>query len=84
MKFTALSVTQVAVEGNIGSGKSTFLKYFGVSQNVEVASEPVEMWKNVRGHNTLVSTVRGRTPSGETNLLGASGVRYHVPRANEG
>ena len=46
---------QVAVEGNIGSGKSTFLKYFRESENVEIASEPVEMWKNVRGHNTLVS-----------------------------
>ena len=46
---------QVAVEGNIGSGKSTFLQYFRESENVEIASEPVEMWKNVRGHNTLVS-----------------------------
>ena len=47
---------QVAVNMcNIGSGKSTFLQYFRESENVEIASEPVEMWKNVRGHNTLVS-----------------------------
>ena len=50
-----VDVFQVAVEGNIGSGKSTFLQYFRESENVEIASEPVEMWKNVRGHNTLVS-----------------------------
>ena len=45
----------MAVEGNIRSGKSTFLQYFRESENVEIASEPVEMWKNVRRHNTLVS-----------------------------
>ena len=45
----------MAVEGNIGSGKSTFLQYFRESENVEIATEPVDLWKNVRGHNTLVS-----------------------------
>lgn len=43
----------VAVEGNIGSGKSTFLQYFKNSKSAEVLMEPVEMWKCVRGHNTL-------------------------------
>lgn len=43
----------VAVEGNIGSGKSTFLKYFKKSKSVEVLEEPVDMWKSVRGFNTL-------------------------------
>lgn len=47
MEFT------VAVEGNIGSGKSTFLQHFKNSPNVDLYCEPVEMWKNVRGHNTL-------------------------------
>ncbi len=55
--------SQVAVEGNIGSGKSTFLQYFRDSQNVEVASEPVDLWKNVRGHNTLVSQLFSTTSS---------------------
>ncbi|KAK2175103.1 hypothetical protein NP493_750g01061 [Ridgeia piscesae] len=43
----------VAVEGNIGSGKSSFLHYFDTSNSVEVVPEPVELWKSVRGHNTL-------------------------------
>lgn len=43
----------VAVEGNIGSGKTTFLEYFKKYQNVCVLSEPVEMWRNCNGHNLL-------------------------------
>ncbi|CAH1772762.1 unnamed protein product [Owenia fusiformis] len=43
----------VSVEGNIGSGKSTFLNHFQDSKNVEVILEPIHMWKSVRGHNTL-------------------------------
>ncbi|ELU17389.1 hypothetical protein CAPTEDRAFT_178371 [Capitella teleta] len=43
----------VAVEGNIGCGKSTFLNYFMKSSNTEVLMEPVNSWKSVQGHNTL-------------------------------
>lgn len=43
----------VCVEGNIGSGKSTFLEHFKKSKSVELHMEPVELWKSVRGHNTL-------------------------------
>jgi deoxyadenosine/deoxycytidine kinase len=44
------------VEGNIGSGKSTFIEYFKDSPNVDLIPEPVGMWKNVNGkYNTLVS-----------------------------
>lgn len=45
----------VFVEGNIGSGKTTFLNYFANS-DVHILSEPVEMWRNVEGHNLLVSS----------------------------
>ena len=41
------------VQGNIGSGKTTFLNYFKDSKNVEVIPEPVEMWRNVGGYNPL-------------------------------
>uniref|UniRef100_A0A0X3NT59 Deoxynucleoside kinase n=2 Tax=Schistocephalus solidus TaxID=70667 RepID=A0A0X3NT59_SCHSO len=42
---------KVAVEGNIGCGKSTFLKYFeSLSPNIEVSLEPIERWNNVKGH----------------------------------
>jgi septin family protein len=44
----------VFVEGNIGSGKTTFLNHFA-SADVQILSEPVEMWRNVEGHNLLVS-----------------------------
>jgi hypothetical protein len=44
----------VFVEGNIGSGKTTFLNHFARA-DVDLLSEPVEMWRNVGGHNLLVS-----------------------------
>ncbi|XP_050411624.1 thymidine kinase 2, mitochondrial [Patella vulgata] len=47
------SVYSVAVEGNIGCGKSTFLNYFKKFLNVEVLVEPVEKWKCIRGFNSL-------------------------------
>ncbi|KAK5646195.1 hypothetical protein RI129_004659 [Pyrocoelia pectoralis] len=43
----------VLVEGNIGSGKTTFLNYFKQYQNVCTLAEPIEMWKNCGGHNLL-------------------------------
>ncbi|CAD5115558.1 DgyrCDS4522 [Dimorphilus gyrociliatus] len=43
----------VAVEGNIGCGKTTFLKHFENKKNVEVHKEPIEMWTDIKGHNTL-------------------------------
>ncbi|XP_064642733.1 thymidine kinase 2, mitochondrial-like [Lineus longissimus] len=44
----------VVVEGNIGSGKSTFIEYFKDSPNVKLIPEPVGMWKSVNGkYNTL-------------------------------
>lgn len=45
----------VIVEGNIGSGKTTFLEYFKKYNNVCVLAEPIEMWRNCNGHNLLVS-----------------------------
>lgn len=43
----------VFVEGNIGSGKTTFLKHFAALENVVTFAEPVERWRNVRGKNFL-------------------------------
>eukprot|EP00096_Caligus_rogercresseyi_P008012 TRINITY_DN26255_c0_g1_i1.p1 TRINITY_DN26255_c0_g1~~TRINITY_DN26255_c0_g1_i1.p1 ORF type:complete len:221 (+),score=54.47 TRINITY_DN26255_c0_g1_i1:124-786(+) len=42
----------VAVEGNVGSGKSTMLRYFQ-SDGVRVDPEPVDAWRNVGGENLL-------------------------------
>ncbi|KAK3894734.1 hypothetical protein Pcinc_001521 [Petrolisthes cinctipes] len=41
----------VCVEGNIGSGKSTFLQHFSQFGDVEVYEEPVHKWRSVRGFN---------------------------------
>lgn len=46
----------VFVEGNVGSGKTTFLEQFVDCPNVYLAKEPVHKWQDVRGHNFLVST----------------------------
>ena len=45
----------IIVEGNIGSGKTTFLEPFARNHQdkVEVLAEPVEMWRNCQGHNLL-------------------------------
>ena len=44
----------VIVEGNIGSGKTTFLKPFERHKGiVEVCPEPVEKWRDLQGHNLL-------------------------------
>lgn len=43
----------VVVEGNIGSGKTTFLNHFDKFAKVDVKTEPVEKWRDVNGHNLL-------------------------------
>jgi len=43
----------VSIEGNIGSGKSTMLKYFEKFSDVELVPEPVAQWCDVNGHNLL-------------------------------
>ncbi|KAH9278238.1 Deoxynucleoside kinase [Echinococcus granulosus] len=41
---------RVAVEGNIGCGKSTFLNYFKeLSPNIQVSPEIIELWNDVKG-----------------------------------
>ncbi|XP_034079299.1 thymidine kinase 2, mitochondrial isoform X1 [Gymnodraco acuticeps] len=43
----------ICIEGNIASGKTTCLEYFSKTSNIEVLTEPVSKWRNVRGHNPL-------------------------------
>ncbi|KAG4065473.1 hypothetical protein HA402_002707 [Bradysia odoriphaga] len=43
----------VSVEGNIGSGKSTFLDYCSRNPTFEVLQEPIDKWSNVGGVNLL-------------------------------
>nr|CAD7269520.1 unnamed protein product [Timema shepardi] len=44
---------RVSVEGNIGCGKSTFIKHFGQFPQVDSHLEPVELWRDVQGQNLL-------------------------------
>ncbi|CAB3386189.1 Hypothetical predicted protein [Cloeon dipterum] len=44
---------RVSVEGNIGSGKSTFLSYFERFSEVEIYLEPLDRWRDVQGYNVL-------------------------------
>lgn len=46
----------VFIEGNIGSGKTTFLNYFKKFDEVCLQAEPVEKWRDVAGVNLLVSS----------------------------
>ena len=39
----------IIVEGNIGAGKTTFLKPFMNQPNIEVVPEPVEKWRKYAG-----------------------------------
>lgn len=49
-------VLKIAVEGNIGSGKTTFLSIFDrcaktLFKNPMILPEPVDQWRNVKGVN---------------------------------
>ncbi|XP_066874556.1 thymidine kinase 2, mitochondrial isoform X4 [Kogia breviceps] len=48
----------ICVEGNIASGKTTCLEFFSNTTDIEVLTEPVPKWRNVRGHNPLTLPVR--------------------------
>jgi len=41
----------ILVEGNVGSGKSSFLDILSSEPGVEVYQEPVEAWRDVEGDN---------------------------------
>ena len=43
----------VAVEGNIGSGKSTMINYFKNFNDIQIHPEPIEKWQNLNGQNLL-------------------------------
>eukprot|EP00093_Oithona_nana_P013953 13953.XXX_529034_528297_1 [CDS] Oithona nana genome sequencing. len=50
---------RIAVEGNIGSGKSTFLSHFQTFEGVYVVPEPLDQWTNLAGrHNLLQSSFK--------------------------
>lgn len=60
--FLLTVAVEVAVEGNIGSGKNTFLSYCENDADFEVY-EPVAEWKNVHGVILLVKSYQTETNS---------------------
>lgn len=44
---------RVSIEGNIGAGKSSLIKYFEGMEGIETYAEPINWWRNVDGHNLL-------------------------------
>lgn len=51
-------VFKLLVEGNIGSGKSTFINYVASSSNLlrdisQIFPEPIHLWQNLKGFNLL-------------------------------
>lgn len=43
----------IFVEGNIGAGKTTLMKFFAKFDNVEVIYEPLDQWSDLNGSNLL-------------------------------
>jgi deoxycitidine kinase len=43
----------ISIEGNIGSGKSVFLKKMSDFFDMPILFEPCHMWQNINGHNLL-------------------------------
>lgn len=56
----------IVVEGNIGSGKTTFLNRFKKYDNVCILSEPVELWRNCNNHNLLENVYKDTSRWGFT------------------
>jgi len=48
----------ICIEGNIGSGKTTFLNHFQNFNNATILQEPVDLWRDVAGVNLLVSSFK--------------------------
>ncbi len=44
----------IAVEGNIGAGKSTLVSYFKSVELFDVFLEPIDQWQNVQGKHNLL------------------------------
>lgn len=76
----------MAVEGNIGCGKSTFLRYFeGISPKIEVALEPIELWNNVKGHKLFVIILPHSTMLLTGNILRKPlEMEHSVPKSSYG
>ncbi|RVE50672.1 hypothetical protein evm_004704 [Chilo suppressalis] len=53
MNNTSKRPFTVFVEGNIGSGKTTFLEHFCQFEDITLLTEPVEAWRNLKGWNLL-------------------------------
>jgi len=65
----------ILVEGNVGSGKSTFLDIMESWPGVEVFQEPVEMWRNINGDNLFQKMIINPTRWATTFQLFSTNTR---------
>ena len=80
---TDVEITQsqpfiVLVEGNVGSGKSTFLDIMKSWPGVKVLQEPVGLWRNVGGQNLFNDMVSQPQRWTTTFQLFSTMTRYMV------
>lgn len=52
-QYTNLNSFFISIEGNIGAGKSTFLKKITTEFNCPLLLEPCDQWQNINGYNLL-------------------------------
>jgi len=76
----------VLVEGNIGSGKTTFLQHFSKFANVDVMTEPVNKWRNLKGSNLLQKMYEdpGRWSLTFQTYVQLTMLEQHVKRSGKG
>ena len=58
----------ICIEGNIGSGKTTFLNHFQSFNNATILQEPVDLWRDVAGVNLLVSSFKNNIFLGDSYI----------------
>ena len=51
--FRQSKKVSIIVEGNIGAGKSTFLKLLSSALDIQPVFEPHDKWQNIGGENLL-------------------------------
>ena len=52
---------RIAIEGNIGAGKTTFLENLENFEGIYVVPEPLDQWMNLEGHNLLKNSFANPT-----------------------
>lgn len=67
--MTSEKILRVTIEGNVGSGKSSFCKYLkDINSEYTIVDEPIEQWRSVNGHNLMSNALAGDDLESITNF----------------